>query len=208
MKQLVINADDFFLSSIFNEVILECISKGIVSATSAMVDRYNDTHAEQIKSLKESGAAIGLHIEFASNEDFDAQILQQYERFKELFEQEPSHIDMHKHEYRDEGYPCIMEFAALRDIPYRHSLENAGPGKTTTRQSFSGISNSSDKIAIWIQDFEDGESGELVMHPGSFDPNCKTSLNYEREVEVTKCRLAARVANELGIEITNLSQLA
>jgi predicted glycoside hydrolase/deacetylase ChbG (UPF0249 family) len=38
MKYLIINGDDFGMSNIFNQSILELLEKGLVSSTTVMVD--------------------------------------------------------------------------------------------------------------------------------------------------------------------------
>ena len=48
MKYLIINADDFGMSNIFNEVILELLEKEHVRSTSVMVKRGN---LDQIKEF-------------------------------------------------------------------------------------------------------------------------------------------------------------
>ncbi len=207
MKRLILNADDFCLSPVFNDVIIEMINEGAVSSTSVMINRYDDAQREQVSQLKQTAAGIGLHIEFANEENFLEQIQKQYSRFKEVFQQEPSHLDLHKSDYLESGYPVIVQFAKDNNIPFcNHSIDSVH-GITTTKQSLGAIHNSLDKIVIWLQSFEDGDSAELVLHPGEYDPTCKTSLNYEREVDVTKARLVKRYCEENGINIISFLDL-
>ena len=53
MKYLIINADDFGYSEVFNEKILELIEEGFVSSTSVMVDWMDENQKKQIEKLIE-----------------------------------------------------------------------------------------------------------------------------------------------------------
>ena len=43
-----------------------------------------------------------------------------------------------------------------------------------------------EELKSFIENLKDGESYEILFHPGSYDPNCKSSLNKERELDVKK----------------------
>jgi predicted glycoside hydrolase/deacetylase ChbG (UPF0249 family) len=207
MKRLILNADDFCLSYIFNEVIFECLDEGIISSTSLMIDRYTDSQKEQVARLKATTAGIGLHIEFTSADDFEVEIQRQYDLFKEIIEQEPSHLDIHKSTYLESGYLAVIKFATEKNLPFRNHGFDSENGATTTKESVGAIHNSLDEIIKWLESFNDNDSGELVLHPGKFDPDCITSLNYEREVDCTKATIVKKYCDDNSIEIINFSKL-
>jgi len=207
MKQLILNADDFCLSSVFNDVIIEMISEGAVSSTSVMIDRFDESQRDQVVELKNTSAGIGLHIEFTSDQDFLKETQRQYELFKQVFEQEPSHLDIHKSDYLESGYSIIVQFAKEHNLSFAHHNIDTEGGVSTTKQSIGAIHTSTDKIVTWLESFENDDSGELVLHPGKYDPNCKTSLNYEREVDVVKARLIKKYCVANDIDIISFSDL-
>lgn len=207
MKTLILNADDFCLSLVFNQVILDCINAGTVSSTSVMVDRFDESQREQVEQLKQTAAGIGLHVEFADNSDFQGEVERQYNLFKEILNREPSHIDIHKYTYLESGYPVIIEFAKDHDLPFAHYGIAVAGGTTTAKQSISAIDYSLDAIIEWLEAFKDDDSGELVLHPGMYDHDCQTSLNYERSVDVEKARVVKGYCDEKGVEVVNFSSL-
>jgi len=98
-KYLIINADDFGMSQIFNEVILDLIKKDLIYSTTVMIDRVTDNQKKQFDELialsKNKNLSVGLHLEFRYS-DYPSQIKSQYNKFKEVLGFNPSHIDIHK----------------------------------------------------------------------------------------------------------------
>lgn len=173
-----------------------------------MIDRFDESQREQAEKLKVTKVGIGLHVEFLNADNFDEEIKRQYELFKQVFGQEPSHLDIHKTDYLETGYSAIVQFAKYHNLPFAHHDIGTEDGITTTKQSIGAIHNSLDKIIIWLESFGEDDTGELVLHPGKYDADCKTSLNYEREVDVTKARAVKRYCEANGIEVISFSDLA
>lgn len=190
MIKLIINADDFGYSKVFNEVILDLIEKDLVPSTSVMVDKIGDNQKEQIDRLldlsKSHNVSIGLHIEF-KNTDFLDEIKRQYDRFVEIFGFEPIHIDLHKSTYLQDGYPVIMKFCEEKNIPCKN-LRNIGPiTKLMTKEpTFDGTEHNLDEIKNWLKTLKDEEYAAIIFHPGKYDPECKSSLNFKRRAEDAK----------------------
>ena len=111
MKRLILNADDFCLSPVFNAAIIELAREGAISSVSAMVDRFDSSQQEQVESLLKTSVGIGLHVEFATSEAYADEVQRQYDLFKRIFGREPSHIDIHKSDHMELGYPIIVQFA-------------------------------------------------------------------------------------------------
>ena len=72
MKYLIINADDFGMSKVFNESILDLIRDGKIKSTTVMVNRGIGDEKKQIEELielsKTLNLSVGLHLEFKNKE--------------------------------------------------------------------------------------------------------------------------------------------
>lgn len=194
MINIIINADDFGYSKLFNKRILELIEDRKITSTSAMVDYIDESQQEQVNLLKTFSnkkiVSVGLHIDFKST-DFETEIQKQFEKFKEIFDFEPRHIDIHKSTYIQDGYTAIQNFAKSKGIPcknlseYGEKVMNVPSVITTKAPVFSGTNKSMDEIKLWLS-----ESKENLLfmnfHPGYYDPESKSSLNKEREMDAQK----------------------
>lgn len=202
--KVILNADDFFMSRIYNRVILEGISAGWITSTSAMMTRYDDSHAKDLELLKSTNASIGLHIEF-ENDQYQDQLVQQLDAFKKVFQQDPSHIDIHKGSQYPESHNLFDEFATENNIPMamRHTATNAETA--TTVASISAIDNSADKLIAWVQTSNSNDIGEVILHPGSYDPDSASSLNYDRAVDVTKAQIMKRYCEASSVSLVPFS---
>lgn len=184
------HADDFGYSKVFNEVILDLIEKDLVSSTSVMVDKITDNQKEQINKLielsKHHNISIGLHIDF-KNTDFLNEIKRQYSKFVKIFGFEPIHIDLHKFTYLENGYPILVEFCEKKQIPCKN-LRNIGPiTKLMTKEpTFDGTEHNLAEIKDWLKTLKDEEYAAIIFHPGKYDPECKSSLNFKRRAEDAK----------------------
>ncbi|MDD2785575.1 MAG: ChbG/HpnK family deacetylase [Patescibacteria group bacterium] len=189
MKYLIINADDFGYSKVFNTSILTLIKKGFITSTTAMVNRIDGGQADQIDEIlaltKSRNLSIGLHLEL-SNVNFRYEVKIQHAKFISIFGFKPSHIDLHKFAFLDEAYPVIMEFCKANNLACRnHNIDFDGVIKTHN-QVLNGTGMNFDELKRATKNFKDGESYEIFFHPGSYDPDCKSSLNKKRELDVEK----------------------
>ncbi|MGH7335292.1 MAG: carbohydrate deacetylase [Candidatus Rokuibacteriota bacterium] len=124
MRLLIVNADDFGLTPGVSAGILSAHRQGIVTSTTALVNRA--TLPAQIDAALGSGIGIGLHINLtlgspitrapslvdgsgrfmrdarqaaarASTAEIEAEIEAQLERFETLFRRPATHLDTHHH---------------------------------------------------------------------------------------------------------------
>lgn len=160
-KNLIINADDFGFSKIFNESILDVIRNDQIKSTTVMVDRVTDDQKDQFDELinlsKTKNISIGLHIEFTSD-DYKSQIESQFNKFKEILGFQPSHIDIHKGFALSETYEDVVNFCNEHNLPTRNegvSFENI---KTTSEKVFFGSIPDFSEIKTWTKSFEEGKS--------------------------------------------------
>ena len=191
-KYLIINADDFGMSQIFNDVILDLIRKDLIHSTTVMIDRVTDNQKEQFNELialsKNKNLSIGLHLEFKDN-DYPSQIKSQYYKFKKLLGFNPSHIDIHKSRQFMDSFSIVAEFCKKNNLPCRNRGEIFKDCKTTKIQAFFGSTEDFGKIEEWTKTFEDEKFYEILFHPGKFDIGCKSSLNKDREREIGRAHV-------------------
>jgi len=194
MINLIINADDFGYSKQFNKRILELIEQRKITSTSVMVDSIGENQKEQVDILKvfsdKKIVSVGLHVDF-KNIDFESEIERQFKKFNDIFGFEPKHIDIHKSTYIQDGYAAIQNFAKSKGIPcknlseYGEKIMSVPSVITTKAPVFSGTNKSMDEIKLWLSE---PKENLLFMnfHPGYYDPESKSSLNKEREVDAQK----------------------
>lgn len=210
-KYLIINADDFGLSTIFNEVTLDLIRKGLISSTTVMVNRVTDNQKEQFEKLinlsKNKNLSIGIHLEFEEN-DYPSQIKSQYEKFKDVLGFNPSHLDIHKTSTHRGSISSVADFCKDKKIPCRNKGGNVDYFKTTDSPLFHGSVEDFDKIVEWIKTIEDGKYYEISFHPGKFDPSCKSSLNKDRERDVEHIKKLNSILEENNIKVVSYFDLA
>jgi len=211
MKYLIINADDFGYSKIFNASILELIKKRLISSTSFMVNYLNNEQNEQIKELsvlsKSHNISIGLHVEFFDG-NFRLEIERQYEKYFSIFGFIPSHIDLHKSTYLKEAYPIIMNFCEEKNLPCRnHNINGFANVLKTKNEVIDGTKINFNELKNMVENFKDGESYEIFFHPGYYDPDCKSSLNKKREDDNKKIEFISPLLKENNIELISYADL-
>ncbi|MEA2092444.1 MAG: ChbG/HpnK family deacetylase [Patescibacteria group bacterium] len=191
MKYLIINAEDFGFSKVFNEKILELAERELISSVSVMVNHINENQEDQVKKLieisKKHNVSVGLHLEFL-DEEFQPAIERQYEKFNSIFQFKPTHIDLHKSKFLKESYSLIMEFCKKEKIPCRNHKIESGVGGViqTDNPVFSGTRKVFRELKLILGDLKEGESYEVLFHPGKYDPKCESNLNREREFDIKK----------------------
>jgi predicted glycoside hydrolase/deacetylase ChbG (UPF0249 family) len=123
-RYLIVNADDFGLTPGVSAGILAGHRLGIVTSTTAIVNR--EIPAEQVLAALDAGLGIGLHVNLtlgapvtrgpslidgagqfirdarhaaarAAAPDVEREVAAQVERFEALFRRRPTHLDSHHH---------------------------------------------------------------------------------------------------------------
>lgn len=147
MRSLIVNADDFGLTPGVSAGILAAHRVGIVTSTTALVNRA--IPAEAIRSALDSGIGIGLHVNLtlgapitragsltdgagrfvrdarqaaarAREADVQAEVAAQVERFTSLFGRVPTHLDTHHHVgLHPPVREVVLEWAARLGVPVR-----------------------------------------------------------------------------------------
>ena len=209
-KYLIINADDFGMSKIFNGVILDLIKNDLIHSTTVMINRFTDNQKEQFDELtvfsRNKNLSVGLHLEF-KNSDYPSQIKSQYQKFEKVFGFNPSHVDIHKaHSFMD-SFSDVAEFCRKNNLPLRNSGVLHEGIKTTSAEAFFGSIADFEKIKDWIKTFEDEKYYEILFHPGKFDSSCKSSLNKDRERDVEHIKNLNKILDEDNIKVVSYLDL-
>lgn len=185
MKKLIINADDWGLSSLFNKGILKLIKENIVTSVTVMVNRKY-INPENILSLKKS--CLGLHLELFEKSSA-LEIESQIEKFKKFFNQMPSHLDSHQHSHLSEyNLSLVLKVAQKYNLPLRSrfpedrkKIQRAGV-KTPSEYIGWHPNNKTTFLKKLLQSTE--EVTEVVCHPGYYDKNCDYPYNKQRGKEL------------------------
>lgn len=185
MKKIIINADDWGLSPLFNKGILALMKKGIISSTTVMI---NQKYIEPEKLLNLDNISIGLHLEL-DNKSKISEVEEQIIKFKQVFNKYPSHLDGHQHcHIFPEHIGNVVKVAKKYSLPVRSRFNEDREffikNKIKTVDLFlSWHPKRIDELIKKINNINANVS-EVVCHPGYFDKNCNYSYNKQREKEL------------------------
>lgn len=189
-RQVIVNADDFGLSSGVNRGIIDAFERGILTSTSFMVRQpAAEEAAEYARANPKLG--VGLHVDLgewvcvrghwmarymvvpidAKFPRFMDEIQRQLERFRELIGREPSHIDSHQHFHRKEPVRSgLFKIAAELGLPLREMTPSIGYCGHFYGQSARGDAYpeliSPDSLARILKSLPHGIT-ELACHPAA-----------------------------------------
>ena len=246
IRRLIVNADDFGVTRGVSEGILDAHRHGIVTSTTALVT--SRIEPEHVVRARDSALGIGLHVNLtlgrpltsgtslvdesgrfvrdarraaarASARDVDAEIAAQVERFMDLFERPPTHLDTHHHVgMLSPVRESVLATARRLRVPVRSqdmtARARARSAGLRTPDHFFGESGPD---AYWtlartlalLQALPSGVS-EFMSHPGRFDDDLAYS-RYARQRETELIGLgtsAARAAaGALGIRLCHFGDL-
>lgn len=190
MKKIILNADDFGMTPLFSQAILDLMKDWCLTSTSVMVSRlsYSDKlQVEELITLRVTrNISIWLHIEFFDT-NFEYHIERQLDWFKNIFGFLPDHFDLHAKTYLNDWYSYIVDTALKHDRPCR-SYDIAktkwaicvSNKESLTRQSIEEIISRLHDTHQW--------SIELILHPGYEDLWYVTWLKKERQDDIEKIR--------------------
>jgi len=209
MGRIILTSDDFGLSQIYNEKIIEMLQLGYLTSTSVMVNRITEKQTLQVEKLKAiykiKDISIGLHLELSECNFLD-EIKTQWALFNTIFRFSPDYLDLHKNNTFEGDYNEIAKLCNLKNIPFRKYSLTSTPVNTPTL-SIITTNESIKTITEDINNFEKNEIYELVFHIGVYDPNSNSSLNKERELDVEKLIEINQFIKEKRIILTNYNSL-
>lgn len=182
--QLIITADDYGMSPLFNRGIEELASLGLITEVSVMIKRpyLEPRHLDALK------VPIGLHLELKEGSSLQ-EITAQIHAFRKKFRELPAYLDGHQHQHLTaKNLPLILAVAKKFHLPIRSRYPE---DRSLIKKS--GISTS-DNFISWhptrisilqthLVEAQRYSASELVVHPGYYDVHCSYPYNREREAE-------------------------
>lgn len=185
MPKIILNADDFGYSKIFNNKILELLENWFLKSTTVMVDCISQDQNQQVERLIELSKtleiSVGLHIVFDLQKSLEWQIDLQFQKFIEIFGFSPSHLDIHK----EKDFDCVnatIKYWTDKNISVRYiTIEPLT--KHTTYPCISNVPFDLQKSIEFIETLKDWESCEILCHPWEYDPESKSSFNKDRIID-------------------------
>jgi predicted glycoside hydrolase/deacetylase ChbG (UPF0249 family) len=230
-RVLIVNADDFGLSSGVNRGVARAHDEGIVTSTSAMVRQDAIEEAAALARARPR-LSVGLHVDLSEwvyrdgewvslyeivvGEDraaVEAEVAAQLASFVSLFGRQPTHLDSHQHRHLEEPVlSVVVEVGKRLGIPVR----SCTPG-IAYRGDFYGQSGrgdpypeaiSVDALLRVLSSLPEGVT-ELGCHPAA-EPVEGSSYSSERPLELEALcdsRVRAAVKSE-DIELRSFEALS
>lgn len=207
MKYLIVNADDFGYSFGVNKGIIEAHTKGIVTATSVMVDAIAASEASELAKFPD--LSVGLHFVVNDLADVWAELERQVEKFVSIVGTRPDHIDTHKKHTTDNGIKdVLLEYSKNNKVPVRDL------GFAKFIDDFFGFNSDGDVSVAQLKkaiDQATGEYNELMCHVGYADEYlCEHSSYSEPRPEELKSICDPSIKQylkEKGLTLCNWKQL-
>lgn len=206
---LIVNADDFGLSSGVTRGIIDAHLEGIVTSASLMVRRSASLQAAA-RAAAHPSLSIGLHVDlgewrWADGEwhlvdrvvsvDDEAEVRREVERqhglFRQLIGREPTHLDSHQHVHRDGPLRTVLGGLSRQlAVPLRQEtswVEYCGAfyGQTGTGEPVCDAVGVEHLLGL-IEQLPTGIT-ELACHPGYTD-DLDSAYASERMLELNTLR--------------------
>ena len=219
---IIINADDLGHSNGANRGIEEAHRNGIVTSASLMVNRDATPEGVAI-ALRNPRLSVGLHVN-VTHEDWESVNLEdtamvarelqaQYNRFIELLNRPPTHLDSHHHiHWKGPHTETFKAFALEKNLPLRHYSQAKYEGSFYGQWEHGVTELSPVQIDYFCELMETLAPGlyEVACHPGYVLPDLNSMYSVEREQEVqTLTDPAARACLErLSIRLISFNDYA
>jgi predicted glycoside hydrolase/deacetylase ChbG (UPF0249 family) len=204
-RYLIVNADDFGMSSGVNRGIIKVHKYGIVTSTSLMV-RWPAAAEAAAYSRKCPDLSLGLHVDLGewvfrngtwiplyevvpvdNKTDVADEVNRQLASFRRLVGKDPTHLDSHQHVHREEPVGSVLaEIAHRLAVPLRHNTQEVhycGDFYGQTGQGLSLPDTVSVDALIGILAALPPGVTELGCHPGE-GSDLDTMYRNERAEEV------------------------
>ena len=228
---VIVNADDFGLSTGTNQGIIDAHERGIVTSTSLMVRQPAAEEAARYARAN-TDFAVGLHfdlgewqlgsdgkwepiyqvVDVKDREAVRSELLAQLRKFRELIGKNPTHLDSHQHAHKHEPAAGLLRAAGIRlRVPVRHF----SPRVRYCGEFFGRHTDGTPRLeAISAQGLTDLISTlprgttELCCHPGD-DVNLASSYLSERQIELASLTSPAikRALREANVRLISFAQV-
>jgi predicted glycoside hydrolase/deacetylase ChbG (UPF0249 family) len=218
-RHLIINADDFGLSTGVNRGVADCHIRGVVTSASLMVNRPGVLEAVAI-SRDLPQLSIGLHWDGGGEglpeldrsdvprvrEEFHRQL----DRFHTLLGHGPTHVDSEAHAHRKHGLlPVFQELVEPLGVPLRHDGTVRFVGGFYAQWHYGESEPEHISVGALEEmlrlEIEEGWT-EFSCHPGYCSPDYAGSVYYaDRELELNTLTDSGiqREIDRLGIRLAS-----
>jgi predicted glycoside hydrolase/deacetylase ChbG (UPF0249 family) len=219
---VIVTGDDLGLSPGVTRGILDAFEGGILTSTSLLVDRPTSAAAARAAAGC-PGLSVGLHadladpggrplVDLADPAGCRAELARQVERFCQLADRPPTHVDSHRNVHRHPAARrAFREVAAGAGLPLR---EHARPAYVSSFYGQWGGRTHPEQLSVaglirLLAGLPPGWS-EVGCHPGYADRELRSSYRHERELELAALRhpRVPRAAAALGITFASFADLA
>jgi predicted glycoside hydrolase/deacetylase ChbG (UPF0249 family) len=228
---LIVNADDFGLSSGVNRGVARAHDEGIVTSTSAMVRQDAIEEAAELASERPR-LSVGLHVDLSEwiyregdwvplyqvvagedREAVEAEVAAQLARFVALFGRQPTHLDSHQHRHFEEPIRSVVVAAARQlQVPVRgctHGIAYRGEfyGQTGRGDPYpEGITV--EALLALLSSLTEGVT-EIGCHPAAeADEGSTYSSERPAELEVLCDSRVKAAVQEEGIALRSFGELS
>lgn len=231
-RYLIVNADDFGMSSLVNAGVIEAHERGVVTAATLMV-RMPAAAEAAAYARRRPQLTVGLHldlgewsyadgewralydvVDWSDERALAAEVCNQLDAFADMVGRRPTHLDSHQHVHRVEPVRGLLRRAGRElGVPVRHQHPGIAYRGDFYGQDGKGIPYPAaitlDALIAVLDTLPSGWT-ELGCHPGHADPELATSYRDERPVELAVLcdpLLRAAIADR-GIELASFGDLA
>lgn len=206
---IILTSDDFGLSPVFNEKILEMLEANYLTSTSVMVKRISAKQLYQINELisinKSKNISIGLHLELPEI-DYINEVQLQFCLFEKYFGFPPDYIDLHKNSHFKGDYNKLAKFCNSKHIAFRKYPLTTYPVASPTL-SITATNLNIESLEKTIEGFKNNKTYEIIFHIGVYDPNSKSKLNKERELDISKLIYINQLIKQRRMTLANYKSL-
>ena len=186
-RRLIVNADDFGLSTGVNDGIMRCFERGVVTSTSLMV-RWPAAAAAAARARVARRLSVGLHIDLGEWEyrsgqwlplydvvalddqsSVRAEIGDQLQTFRRLMRQDPTHLDSHQHMHHRDGIrDVVTELSERLGVPVRQPARREHAGGFYGQDKHGEMIDNGISVRRLVQILTALPNGtaELGCHPG------------------------------------------
>jgi predicted glycoside hydrolase/deacetylase ChbG (UPF0249 family) len=198
MKHLIVNADDFGVTTGVNEGIAEAHVDGVVTSASLVVTAPAARDAAE-RALALPDLSIGLHwtgdgeygptVDLGDSNAVEAEIDRQLEAFVDLVGAPPTHVDSHHHVHLEEQVmPIFIRRFSGQGTPVRGDGRVALVGGFYAQWEWRVTNLEYVSVDFLLELFErevyDGWT-ELSCHPGRVTAELHSVYRDEREAELS-----------------------
>ena len=209
MKNLIVNADDFGYSYGINKGIIEAHIKGIVTATSVMVDSIAAHEASELAKYPELSVGLHLVVKDTDIADVPTELARQVEKFVQIVGTKPDHLNTHKI-LTTEGKlrEILLEYTNRANIPLRGFCDVKFIDSYYGQHANDDLSVEQLKKSI---DEAADEYNEIMCHVGYSDDYLRKTSSYndprERELFTICDPLIRQYLEQKEVKLCNWKQI-